>query len=299
MWFDTHAHFPEDPARTLERARAAGLAGLLAVGGGPVLNAGAIAAARHAPGFAALALGWERGQAGRVSAEQALDLLRVEVERCRAEALAPVAIGEIGLDYHHSAETAAEQRELFERQVALAAEWGLPVVVHSREAEADTLAILRAVGSRALAAAGRLGVLHCFTGGRGFAEAVLAAGLHVSFSGIVTFHNAADLRETARRIPAERLLVETDCPYLTPVPVRGKPNEPAFVGHVGQCLAAGRGVPALQLATVTRDNARRLFGLPGEAAPGAPSRVDRGETRLGSTHSTGMAGRADGSPGSG
>jgi TatD DNase family protein len=259
MFFDSHAHFAGDPAAPLARAQAEGLVGLLAVGGSAELNAGALAAARHSPGFVRLALGWDRSHAARLSPESAAEGLAAESARCRAEAIALAAIGETGLDYHHDRETAAAQRALFERQVLLASEWELPLVVHSREADADTLAILRSAGNRALAAVGRLGVLHCFTGDLAFAEAVMDAGLCVSFSGIVTFRNADALRDVARHIPDDRLLIETDCPYLTPVPLRGQPNEPAFVKHVARCLATVRGVDEAQIAVATKATARRLF----------------------------------------
>lgn len=260
MYFDSHAHFAADGvAGPLDRAREAGLAGVLAVGGSDELNAGAVAAARHARGFVRLALGWDRSHADRFEPDAAAARLVAESARCRDEGLALAAVGETGLDYHYEPHAAATQRALFERQVALAAEWRLPVVVHSREADADTLAILRAVGSPALAAEGRLGVLHCFTGGRAFADALVELGMCVSFSGIVTFRNADALREVARHVPADRLLVETDCPYLTPVPLRGRPNEPAFVAHVGRCLAVARCVGEAELATATTAAARRLF----------------------------------------
>lgn len=268
MWFDSHAHFLEAPDSVLRRAREAGLSGLLAVGGTGELNAGALAAARLAPGFAHLALGWDRSQATKgTGPDAAVDQLLVESEHCRVAGIPLVAIGEIGLDYHYDAASAFAQRALFERQVALAAEWRLPVVVHSRDADADTLAILRSAGSRALATQGRLGVLHCFTGEAAFAEAVLEAGLCVSFSGIVTFRNADALRGVARQVPEERLLVETDCPYLTPVPLRGQPNEPAFVSHVARCLAKVRAMDEGRLAAVTAANACRLFSVPGAVQP--------------------------------
>ena len=169
------------------------------------------------------------------------------------------AIGEIGLDYSHPGADPVAQRALFERQVALAAEWGLPVIVHSREAAADTLAILRAAGSRALAAEGRLGVLHCFVGDAAFAEEVLSLGMMVSLSGIVTFRNADALRAVAATIPGDRLLVETDSPYLAPVPLRGRVNEPAFIEHTVRCLAALRNTSWEELSSQTTSNALRLF----------------------------------------
>jgi len=261
-WFDSHAHFDAaDIDAPIARARAAGLTGLLAVGGNAELNTAALAALQAAPDFVSLALGWDRSQTDTIAPAQVHQKLVAESRLCPRDSKGLVAIGEIGLDYHYEADSAPAQRRLFERQIELAGEMGLPVVVHSREADADTLAILRQSGSATLAAAGCLGVLHCFTGNREFAEKLLELGLCISFSGIVTFRNADPLREVARTIPAERLLVETDSPYLAPVPLRGRPNEPAFITHVGQCLAQVRQTTPSELAQQTTRNACRLFGL--------------------------------------
>ena len=264
--FDSHAHFGEDWRAVLERARQAGMAGLVAVGCDERSNAFALAVAHAAPDFARLALGFDYSSDMTPDAAEAW-LRHAEVAsgnagfQPAAECLPRLhAIGEIGLDYSRQGADPAAQRALFERQLALAAEWHLPVIVHSRAAEADTLAALRAAGSRVLAAEGRLGVLHCFVGDSAFAEQVLALGMMVSFSGIVTFRNAESLRGVAATIPADRILVETDCPYLAPVPLRGKVNEPAFVEHTVRCLAALRGVAPEELADQTCRNALRLFG---------------------------------------
>jgi TatD DNase family protein len=136
----------------------------------------------------------------------------------------------------------------------------LPVIIHTREADDDTLAVLDTAGSVAMARDGRLGVIHCFTGGRALAHAAIQRGLYISFSGIVTFANAAPLREIACDLPAERLLLETDTPYLTPVPKRGQRNEPALLTHVAACVAKARGITVEALARLTTENAERLFG---------------------------------------
>ena len=170
-----------------------------------------------------------------------------------------VAVGEIGLDFHYAPETAEAQVALFRGQLAQARELGLPVIVHSREADAETLSELRAHAAAWTGAPERIGVLHCFTGGRAFAEALLNLGFHISFSGIVTFRNADVLREVAAAVPAERLLMETDSPYLAPVPMRGQANEPAFLVHVAETLASVRGCPVDEIARVTTANAQRLF----------------------------------------
>lgn len=163
-----------------------------------------------------------------------------------------LAIGETGLDYHYDFSPRDVQRQVFQRQVELAGRLNLPVIVHTREADEETAAILRAAGHTR-------GVLHCFTSGAALADAALELGFMISFSGIVTFPNARNLLEVACRVPADRLLVETDCPYLAPVPHRGRRNEPAFVLNTAQFLADARGVNLEQLAEQTSENFTRLF----------------------------------------
>ncbi len=167
-----------------------------------------------------------------------------------------VAVGEIGLDYHYDYSPRDVQRRVFEAQLALAQRLGKPVIVHTREADADTLAVLAEW-------AGRLaGVVHSFTGGPDVAERLIQQGWHIGLSGIVTFRNADALRESARLVPADRLLVETDAPFLSPEPVRKvHPNVPAHVAHTARFLAQLRGEPYETLAQATTANARRLFGL--------------------------------------
>jgi TatD DNase family protein len=163
-----------------------------------------------------------------------------------------LAIGETGLDYHYDNSPREVQREVFRRQVELSVRLGLPVIVHTREADEDTEAILKDIGAAR-------GVLHCFTSGASLAKTALALGFMISFSGIVTFPSARDLVAIAQTVPADRLLVETDCPYLAPVPHRGKRNEPAFVAETVQYLAAARGVSLGQLSEETSQNFTRLF----------------------------------------
>ncbi|MEM6492591.1 MAG: TatD family hydrolase, partial [Pseudomonadota bacterium] len=176
-------------------------------------------------------------------------------DRLRALADGPdvVGIGESGLDYHYDYAPRAVQAASFEAHLDVAAETGLPLVVHTREAEADTLAILRNFAGRAR------GVLHCFTGSRAMAEAGVDLGYHVSFSGVITFKRSDDLRATAAAMPEDRLLVETDSPYLAPVPFRGKPCQPAYVAHTATALAGARGVDAETIAAVTSANFAALF----------------------------------------
>ncbi len=165
------------------------------------------------------------------------------------------AIGETGLDYHYNLSPRDVQREIFRAQIRLAQEAELPLVVHTREAEDDTMAILESEAPRGMA-----GVLHCFTGSERLARWGLSFGLSISFAGIVTFPKAAAIREVARQVPSDRLLVETDSPYLAPVPKRGRRNEPAWVAEVARQLAATRGVPLAELALQVEANYGALFG---------------------------------------
>jgi TatD DNase family protein len=165
-----------------------------------------------------------------------------------------IAIGETGLDYYYDKSDRDRQKASFRSHIAAARATGLPLIVHTRDAEADTLALLREPGEGALN-----GVIHCFTASQAFADAALALGFYISLSGIVTFKNARDLQDTARTIPADRLLVETDAPYLAPVPMRGKTCEPAFVAHTARFLSGLRGVDEAELAATTTANFFNLF----------------------------------------
>ena len=166
-----------------------------------------------------------------------------------------VAIGESGLDYHYDRSDRARQQANFRTHLAACRETGLPIIVHTRDAEEDTLAILEdELGKGAYG-----GVIHCFTASGAFADQALAMGFYISISGIVTFKNARDIQETAARIPADRLLVETDAPFLAPVPHRGKPGEPAFVADTTRFLADLRGVDLAELAQTTAANFFTLF----------------------------------------
>ena len=165
-----------------------------------------------------------------------------------------VAIGETGLDYYRLEGDLEWQRERFRVHIRAARQSGKPLIVHTRAASADTIRILREEGADAVG-----GVMHCFTEAWETASAAMELGFYISFSGIVTFKNAQALREVALRVPDERLLIETDAPYLAPVPFRGKTNEPGFVRHVGEKLAELRGTDPERIAEVTTDNFHRLF----------------------------------------
>jgi TatD DNase family protein len=166
-----------------------------------------------------------------------------------------VAIGEAGLDYHYDYSPRAAQEQGFRAHIAAARETGLPLVIHSREADDDTARILREeMGKGAFPA-----ILHCFTGGRDLAMSAIELGLSISFTGILTFKNSQALRDIAAELPADRILVETDAPYLAPGPFRGKRNEPAFVVETAKVLAATRGVTVEDIAVQTTENFFRLF----------------------------------------
>ncbi|PIE83334.1 MAG: TatD family deoxyribonuclease [Candidatus Contendobacter odensis] len=166
-----------------------------------------------------------------------------------------VAVGETGLDYHYGRERMQIQQDWFRIHIAAARDLGKPLIVHTREARADTLRILQEEGACEVG-----GVLHCFTEDWAMAEHALELNFHISFSGIVTFKNARQIQEVAQRLPAERLLVETDSPYLAPVPYRGKSNQPAWVRHVAEYVAQLRGESLEQVAAITTANYDRLFG---------------------------------------
>ena len=165
-----------------------------------------------------------------------------------------VAIGEIGLDYHHNLSPPETQREVFSRQIRTARRLGLPLIIHHRDAEEDLVSILDEEKAVEVG-----GVLHSFTAGRELALAGLERGFYISFSGILTFKNAETLRAVARDVPMERILVETDCPYLAPVPYRGKRNEPSFVRETARVLAELKGVSIETIERVTDANFRRVF----------------------------------------
>ena len=165
-----------------------------------------------------------------------------------------VAVGETGLDYYRVEGDTEWQRARFRTHIRAARELGKPLVIHTRSAAEDTLRVMREEGAAEVG-----GVMHCFTESWPVAQGAMELGFHISFSGIVTFKNAKDLKEVAKRVPLERMLVETDSPYLAPVPHRGKPNQPAFVKHVAEEIAALRGIPFDEVARATTDNFFRLF----------------------------------------
>lgn len=246
-WFDQHCHLDLDELaleEAVDEARSAGVVGMIDVGCDVDGSRRAIERARRFPGVYATAGVHPHDADGGIDG---LDDL------CRTGDV--VAVGECGLDYHYLRSSEVVQREVFGAQIDLAVACGLPLVIHSRNAWDDTFEILR---SRRLP--DRV-VFHCFTGGLGEAERAVELGAFLSFSGIVTFKNADDLRAAAAWCPPERLLVETDSPYLAPVPHRGRPNRPALVAVVGAAVAEVRGVAVDEIARLTVRNTREFYGL--------------------------------------
>jgi TatD DNase family protein len=245
---DTHAHLDAcaDPVSVLvARARAAGVSRIVTIGTGIDSSRRALAAAEEAGVFAALGVD-PHGAAGDDA--RRLDELRRLLDDPKA-----VAVGETGLDNHHRFATPGQQRELFDAQLELARELRKAVVVHSREAETET--------AEALAGFDGPVVLHCFSS-PGLLGSAIERGYYVSFAGNVSYPKAGDLREAARLVPSDRILAETDSPYLAPQPVRGKPNEPAHVIHTLAALADVRDEDTDELAARIDANAARAFSLP-------------------------------------
>lgn len=256
--FDTHAHFDDFAAEDcvadiLDQARAAQVDRITAIGGNPAANRLALQLAREHGPMLGCACGFDRDQA-----QENPDMDELRELLAAAECL---AVGESGLDYHYQPETASAQKILFERNLELAAEFALPVVVHSRDADEDTIAILQDYANACDPGCASIGVLHCYTRGRAMAGKLLDLGFHISLSGIVTFKNAALLRSVAAYLPEDRIVIETDAPYLAPEPVRGRRNHPALLAHVAECVAAVRSTTVEKLAETTARNARRLFGI--------------------------------------
>ena len=259
MFIDSHCHIdgPEydaDRDEVIARALEAGVTTMLNVGTGDPHSGAferAVALAEtHEEIYAAVGVHPHDAKRFDDAAEQRLSALVKGSNRV-------VAWGEIGLDYHYDHSPRDVQREVFRRQLRLAREHDVPVIIHSREADEDTVSILR----EELSGYERAGVLHCFGGSLPMARAAIDLGFYVSFAGNLTFKKAEDLREIARQLPLDRLLIETDCPYLTPVPFRGKRNEPARVVETGACLATLHGREVSEVARATSENFARLFGV--------------------------------------
>lgn len=253
---DTHTHldFPEfdgDREQIIEQALAAGVRTIVNVGTDLDSSRAAVALAEAHPQIYA-AVGVHPHDAKTMTEEM--------LEELRALASHPkvVAVGEIGLDFYRDLSPRDKQRQAFEQQLALAREIGKPVIIHDREAHKEVMAILRRWADGCQQS---VGVLHCFSGNLAMAQEAIELGFYISIAGPVTFQNARRLRELVRQLPLERLLIETDCPYLTPHPHRGKHNEPAYVKLVAQEVAHIKGLTLEKIARITSDNARELFAL--------------------------------------
>lgn len=253
MLIDTHTHLDDarydaDREATIERARQAGVGAFVTIGCDLVTSRSAVALADRYPDIYA-SIGVHPHEVKHIGDDWYGELRRL----ARAEKV--VAYGEIGLDYHYNHSAPKEQRERFREQLQLAKELHLPVIIHTREAQEDTIKILREEQAAEVG-----GVFHCFSGDAWLAKDALDLGFYLSFSGILTFNNAGMLRDIAKQTPLDRILIETDCPYLTPVPHRGKRNEPAFVAHVAKQLAdIHPGLTVEHIEQATADNAKRLF----------------------------------------
>ncbi|MBX3222377.1 MAG: TatD family hydrolase [Labilithrix sp.] len=252
---DTHCHldpqyFPAGPDEALARAAAVGVRGFVVIGVGRDLAPAraAVELAKRLPESIGAAVGVHPHDAVTLDDAAYAELAELAKEP------ATLAVGEIGLDYHYDHSPRDRQREVFARLVNLAREVKKPIVVHTRSAPADTLDVLEREGARDVG-----GIIHCFSEDRAFAERALDLGFDISFSGIVTFKSSAAIQDVARWAPIDRILVETDSPYLAPVPLRGKPCEPAFVVHTARRVAELRGVPFEALCEATSENAERRF----------------------------------------
>lgn len=254
MLFDTHAHlddeqFAEDQQAVIQRAQQAGV--------GLIVNVGYnISSARHTVeltkkyDFVYGAVGMHPHDAKDLN-EESLAALREMAQESRI-----VAVGEIGLDYYYDFSPREKQQQVFRQMLRLAKELRLPVIIHDREAHEDTWRIVQEENAAEVG-----GIFHCYSGSWPWAQEIIKQGFYIALGGTVTFKNAKKAVEVAQKIPLESLLLETDCPYLAPVPYRGKRNEPAFVAEVANTIAALRGITTEELAAITTENGKRVFAI--------------------------------------
>ena len=262
MFVDSHAHidgpdYDDDRDEVIERARAGGVDTVLNIGTGDPHSGSlerAIAVAEKYDGVYA-AVGVHPHDA-KLFDDDAAELVRHLIKTN----LNVIALGEIGLDYHYDHSPRDVQREVFIKQLGIAREERVPVVIHSRAADDETVEILRAEWNNNESG----GIMHCFGGTPAMAESVLELGFYVSFAGNVTFKKAENLRDAARHVPLDRLLIETDCPYLTPVPFRGRRNEPSRVVEVARCLAKLHGIDVNEVGRITTQNFMHFFRFDSE-----------------------------------
>ena len=259
MFVDSHAHidgpeFDSDREEVIQRARAAGVSAILNIGTGDphsgALERAVELAEVHADIYTAIGIHPHDARLFDDKTEQLITKLIAQSARV-------IALGEIGLDFHYDNSPRDVQMKVFQRQLQLAWEANLPVIIHTREAEAETIQILKSQ----IAGGGPLGIMHCFSGSSWLAQQAIDLGFYISLSGIVTFKKADELRTTAKQVPLDRLLIETDCPFLAPVPYRGKRNEPAYVVEVARCLGDLHGKTSQEMGQITSQNFANLFNL--------------------------------------
>lgn len=249
-WIDLHAHLdklPEGSDQALQAAKAAGVTRIITIGTEPADHPVVLQIAQKHYPEVYCTLGVHPHEAKLVSDEV---LQWIEAHATEKEV---VAVGEIGLDYYYNHSDKATQLEAFEKQLTLAKKLKMPVEIHTRDAEEDTVALLKKFKGDVN------GVIHCFTGSEWLAFQCLDLGFNISISGVVTFKNADSLRSTVQKLPLDRIHVETDAPFLAPVPLRGKSNTPAFVTHTAQVVANLKQVSLKQLQNLTNSNAEKLF----------------------------------------
>lgn len=252
--FDTHAHydderFSEDSEELLSSLEDKGITGVISCGVNAESSKANLRLAEKYP-FIYAAVGYHGLNTGDLT-DDYLDILKGLIKNEKV-----VAIGEIGLDYHYEKETRDIQIVIFREQIELANEYNLPVIVHDREAHEDTLNILKELKPK--------GVVHCFSGSVEMAKEIVKIGMYIGLGGAVTFKNAVKPVEVAKFVPADRLLVETDCPYMTPVPYRGKRNDSSLIPYTAEKIAEVRGVTAQEILNLTAENAKELFRIANE-----------------------------------
>jgi TatD DNase family protein len=254
MLFDTHAHlnafqYEEDIVEVIQRAQAENVTHIVVVGFDKDTIKKAMELTDQYDMIYA-AVGWHP--------VDAIDMKEEDLEWIKELALHPkvVAIGEMGLDYYWDKSPKEIQKDVFRRQIRLAKEVQLPIIIHNRDATEDVVNILKEENASEVG-----GIMHCFTGSLEVAKQCMDMNFYISFGGPVTFKNAKKPKEVATEIPLERLLIETDCPYLTPHPFRGKRNEPSYVKYVAEQIAELKGISVDEIAKITSDNAKKLFGI--------------------------------------
>ncbi len=259
MFVDSHAHidgpeFDADREQVIQRARAAGVSAILNIGTGDphsgVLERALELSEKYEDVYSAIGVHPHDARLFNDKVEQRMMALIKRSPRI-------LAWGEIGLDFHYDNSPRDAQMEVFRQQLKLARAARLPVIVHTREAEDETIEILKSEW----AGSNLPGIMHCFSGSFRLAQEAINLGFSISFSGILTFKKAEELRMVTKRVPLDRLLIETDCPFLAPIPFRGKRNEPAYVVEVARCLADLSGMGLEEIARITTENFVKLFNL--------------------------------------